>query len=50
MREIGWYWVKLDDYYEIGYWNKVFWTLTDSENHFEDNYFDEIDEKQIKRE
>ena len=50
MRECGFYWLKFDNGYEIGYWNGRFWVLTDTENHFNDDYFDEIDEKQIKRE
>ena len=50
MRECGFYWVNNEISAEISYWNGIYWTLTGSEYHYQDNNFTSIDEKQIKRE
>ena len=47
MRETGYYWVKLDGIFEIGYYSGLLWTLIETENYFEDDYFEEIDENRI---
>ena len=51
MRECGFYWVKFmsDTRGEIAYWNGIYWAVTDSENHYDDEDFAEIDENQIRR-
>jgi len=52
MRECGFYWVRFlsEDNGEIAYWNGVDWRVTASEDCYSNEDFDEIDEKQIKRE
>ena len=50
MRECGHYWVNMEIGSEIAYWNGIWWEMTGTELHFQDNNFTSIDEKQIKRE
>lgn len=49
MRECGFYWVNNEIGSEIAYWNGIYWTITGSKHHYQDNNFTSIDEKQIKR-
>ena len=52
MRETGYYWLFDGHKWIIGRWcsNDERWSLFDSHFIFKDEDFDEIDEKQIKRE
>ena len=51
MRENGYYWCLFTrDNWVISYWNGDFWELMYNIFRFKDEDFDEIDEKQIKRE
>ena len=52
MRETGYYWITVKSGDRIGYYNSKFnkWTICGYEEVFSDSEFDEIDEKQIKRE
>lgn len=50
MRETGYYWVRIDDDWEIAFFFEKRWFITSTRNTYMDNYFQEIDEKQIKRE
>lgn len=53
-RKSGCYWIKVfkDSYWEIAEYNNIFgvWTRIGDFNIYNDENFDEIDEKQIKRE
>ena len=49
-RKTGYYWCKLYGYELIPYWNGKKWKTQGCILSFDDNYFDEIDEKQIKKE
>ena len=50
MRETGHYWVKLDNAWEVAFWDGDGWFIIFGNNHYPDRHFQEIDEKQIKRE
>lgn len=52
MRETGYYWLFDGHKWFPGRWcsNDKGWSLFDSHFRFTDDYFDKIDEKQIKRE
>jgi len=52
MREEGYYWVKLDGDFIIGYYSKRFndWEIVGNKRFMGETRFSEIDEKQIKRE
>ena len=50
MRETGYYWCKLYGHELISYWNGKKWKIQGCILSFDDNYFDEIIEKQIKGE
>ena len=47
MREAGYYWCRVKDDWCIYYWNSEWKSWEEA---WEDSDFDEIDEKQIKRE
>lgn len=48
-REIGYYWVKRNDTWEIGYWSGGYWELTGGDEYWCDVDFDEIEVTQIMR-
>ena len=52
MRSIGYYWTRKDGYWTVNYFHGELWELLrdDIEWLMNDDYFDEIDERQIKRE
>ena len=54
MRGHGYYWVKIlkNACWEVAEYNDIFnvWIRTGDFNNYKDENFDEIDEKQIKRE
>ena len=50
MRETGYYWGRVKNYWDIYYWSGNFWYCFGEDNSWEEPFFDEIDEKQIKRE
>ena len=50
MRKTGYYWCKLYGHELIPYWDGKKWKTQGCILSFDDDYFDEIDEKQIKRE
>ena len=50
MRETGYYWVRIDNNWEIAFFFEKSWFVTCVKDMQNDEYFDEIDEKQIKRE
>ena len=50
MRKAGYYWCRVKNDWDIYYWNGNFWYCFSPDNEWNEEYFDEIDEKQIKRE
>lgn len=50
MRETGYYWCLLEDDWNIFYYNKTYKMFMGMGVDFEESDFQEIDEKQIKRE
>ena len=49
MRETGYYWGRVKDDWDIYYWSGYNWYCFGPDNGWSEEYFDEIDEKQIKR-
>ena len=50
MRETGYYWGRVKGDWDIYYWSGYNWYCFGPDNGWSEEYFDEIDEKQIKRE
>lgn len=49
MREIGYYWGRVKDNWDIYYWSGYSWRCFGPDDVWDESYFDEIDENQIKR-
>jgi hypothetical protein len=49
-RQEGYYWVKYDEKYQVGYWNGKFWTLIGLNYPFTftNSAFEHINENRIK--
>lgn len=47
-RNHGYYWLRTEDSLHIGEWNGFHWHLIDTELHYDDNDFSEINENQIE--
>lgn len=50
MRETGYYWGRVKGDWDIYYWSGNFWYCFGPDSEWDEEYFDEIDEKRIKRE
>lgn len=47
-RKSGYYWLRTECEWRVGNWNGLYWHLIDTELHYCDKDFDEINEIQIK--
>ena len=50
MRETGYYWGRVKNDWNIYYWSGYSWRTFGPDCDWEEEFFDEIDEKQIKKE
>ena len=52
MRETGWYWIRISENWEVGYYSSKLkrWIISGTQMLYIEEEFQEIDEKQIKRE
>jgi len=50
MREEGFYWGRVDDDWDIYYWSGYHWHAFGPGDSWKEEFFHEIDEKQIKKE
>lgn len=49
MRENGYYWARIEEYWSIEYWNGSVWVFDGYQTSDADSLFDEIDENRIER-
>lgn len=48
-RDEGYYWVRKDLEWTIAGWDTYYWSISGLEGNYSDHDFDEIDERQIRR-